>query len=218
MRDESQNNFRINSFNWNLANEECKEVFKEIVNDETKDVSELCLMYFEKFYILHKIGHIIMHKYDVDHHIQEARTEFCANLFAYKYLELKGEKKYLSVLTATIQNILHIHKAFFEFEIEKMNSLFSRYKLDLLTYIAFHFNCYNKCLNNEHEFLEIIQKMSKGKLSKINTSVIFQKGLSGVELINECLTTVFELNDDIPNIELKYCDNLSVGNINLELL
>ena len=188
-----------------------------MLKTDDSNISELCSMYFEKFYILHKIGHIIMHKYDEKHHIQEARTEYCANLFAYKYLEFKGEKEYLRILFTVIQNILTINKAYFDFDIDKMNGLFSRYKMDFLTYVAYHFNCFNSCISNKHEFSEVIKCMSKGKLNHINNGVYLQKGLSGTELINECLVTVFELNDDLPIIELNYCSNLNVGNLNLEV-
>lgn len=218
MEKETQNNFRINSISWENANQECKEVFKQILLTDDKKISELCTMYFEKFYILHKIGHIIMHKYDDKHHIQEARTEYCANLFAYKYLEFKGEKDYLKLLFSVIQSILQLHKAFFDFEIEKMNILYKRYKKDLLTYIAFHFNCFNKCVTNEYNFSDVLKHMSKGRLSNINNSVLLQRGLTGTDLINECLVTVFELNDLIPIIELNYCTNLNVNNLDLEIL
>jgi hypothetical protein len=36
-------------------------------------------------------------------------------------------------------------------------------------------------------------------------------------MINECIETIFELNDDVPEVTLKYCEDLSTDNFDLVL-
>jgi len=209
--------FTIRSHLWKNTNKDFKSDIASLLKTDLKCAENFCNEYFNKFFLLHKIGHIILHKYDPLHHANPAYTEYCANLFAYKYLEYKKEYKYLEGLTHYVSSLLKKNDAVFDFDVERMDKLYSKYKMDITTYTAFHFNSLIKCINSLEDLPEVLKNISKGVLTQINSGIIFRKGLSGMDLVNECIGTIFELNDDVPEVTLKYCEDLSLNNFDLEL-
>jgi hypothetical protein len=209
--------FVIRSHSWKRTNQDFKSDFSSLLKTDLKKAECFCDAYFDEFFLLHKIGHIILHKYDELHHVNQAYTEHCANLFAYKYLEYKKEHEYLQTLTQCINSLRISYNSIFDFDIEKMNRLYSTYKKDIVTLAAFHFNSFMSCITCLDDFSVVIERISKGRLIKINNGIILRKGIRGIDLINECVSTVFEMNDDVPEISLKYCEDLSVDNFTLLL-
>ncbi len=210
--------FVIRSHAWNKTNQDFKSDFASLLKTDLKKAEIFCDEYFDKFFLLHKIGHIILHKYDEMYNATPAHTEHCANLFAYKYLEYKKEQEYLQRLTQCINSLRLSYNSAFDFDIDKMNKLYPSYKRDIVTFAALHFNSVMGCVKCMDDLPEVMARISKGQLNRINTSIIFRKGIRGIDIINECISTVFEMNDYVPDIKLEYLDNLSLDNFELRVI
>ena len=207
--------FVIRSLLWELVCPETQRLLMGLLGYDEKEASRFCLDYFDRFYVLHKIGHIILHKFDPNHQQTAANTEFLANLFALKYLQYKREDALLVDLVARVEGILAAHHAVFAFDIPKMDRLFPQYRKDLRTYAAFHFNSLLEGLSFVDEFPAVLDRISQHHLTSLNHAIVLRHGTHGRQLINECLQTVFETNTDVPSVTLQYCDSLQLDNLDL---
>ncbi len=215
---ETDNNaFTIRSFVWETCTNETKNTMCSLLKLDAEKSRNFCDFYFNVFHILHKMGHIITHSFDESHNNNAALNEYSATVFAYKYLEFKKEKEYLKNLLSCISFLLDEYKLSFDFHIPKMNEIFHLVRKDLLHYAAYHFNCLTKSSTDSRSFEEVLKSISKGKLTNLNTGIILTPGLHGMDLIQECLGTVFELNGHIPNINIDYCPQIAVENFDLVL-
>lgn len=209
--------FTIRSFLWETCTPETKTTMCSLLKSDTDKARSFCDCYFNVFHILHKIGHIITHSFNEHHNEDAALNEYYANIFAYKYLEFKKEKDYLKDLISCISFLLNEYKLSFDYHIPKMNEIFHKVKNDLLHYSAYNFNCIRKCCSDKRSFDEILQTISKGNLTTINSGIVPTPGLHGVDLVNECLAVVFELSGRIPDIKLQYCTHIALENLELLL-
>ena len=211
------NAFTIRSFLWETFTPEMKNTMCSLLKSDTDKARSFCDCYFNVFHILHKIGHIITHTFNVHHNEDAALNEYYANIFAYKYLEFKKEKDYLKDLISCISFLLNEYKLSFDYHIPKMNEIFIKVKQDLFQYSAFNFNCIRKCSSDKRSFEEILTTISRGNLTTINSGIVPTPGLHGIDLVNECLAVVFELSGYIPDIKLLYCPNIALENLELVL-
>jgi hypothetical protein len=116
-----------------------------------------------------------------------------------------------------VEAVLVSHHATFSFDIPKMDQLFSQYRKDLRTYAAFHFNSFLEGRGFLDSLPEVLDRISHHHLTSLNQAILLKRGTHGMQLINECLQTVFETNIDVPSVTLQYCDSLQLDNLDLLL-
>lgn len=207
--------YLIRSFSWDKGNQDSRQKLMELLRANGANAKHFSDEYFNKFYLVHKIGHIILHRHDYDEAAHSAEAEYFSNLFAYKYFEFKKENRYLDELSTRIDALLYLHNANFDFKLPLMNSLYDKYRKDLRTYAAFHFNSYRKCRSVDKNLLAVMQAISRGKMASLNTGIVLRRNLVGIDLVNECLSTVFEMNEEPPAVGLEYRAELSVDTFDL---
>lgn len=205
----------IKAFSFDLLGYECRNKILGLMHGHAELVKDFCDIYFDRFFLLHKVGHIVLEMFDPEQSTFPARAEYLANLFALKYLEKKGEKDYIARLNQGIDLFLANHNASFEFNIQQMDSLFHRYKLDFLTYAVFHFNSYKKCITEKKSLEDVLFEISCGGLKEINNFTLLKKGAVGQLLVNECCQTIFELNTDVPLIKVEFTGNFCVDELDV---
>jgi hypothetical protein len=162
---------------------------------------------FERYDILYCIGQRIFEFYCKTIE-PSAYKEYCSTMFAIQYLKEKHENEYLADLQKNIRGILNLHKIVFDFDIEKISSLYSKYHNNPIAKMALRFNCFIKCFEENCDLLCVVQVISDGNIERINHDIIFQKGISGRLLGDECVQSVFGFCDIIPDSILNYTDSI----------
>lgn len=194
--------FIIPEFRWNTLSAPAKNDISGYLGlDEAKSAYYFDI-YFSRFHILHKIGHIILHLFDAECGAKPGRTEYLANLFAYKYLQEKQETEYLEVLTKSFSLLTANRVDSPPLQKESIDDYFSGMQTSLHSYITAHGLILLDCMNNPLSLKEILERISARRLSVLNSSVVLQKKLEGEHLIQECLFYVFEMNN--VNIGIDY--------------
>ena len=140
-----QGSFTITTCNWNSVSERTRLEMFSLLRMDVRRSTEFCMLYFDRFDILHKVGHLLIDLYRGGRPRAGATEEYCANLFALKYLQYKNETEYLARLSEQMHTLLEIYGAGFEFDPRKLDPLFERYASDVRTYGALHFLSLKKC-------------------------------------------------------------------------
>lgn len=198
--------YLIRSFSWQSLGPDARTLLERLVGTAVGPAPEFCSFYFDRFYLLHKMGHIVLDLFDPGHMSVPARAEYYANLFALKYLEHKSEHEYVDLLEFRINRLLGLHNAYFDFELDDMNRLYPRYAMDLKTLAAFHFNAFRKCLGDPRPLADVLLDMTRQGLGRVNPFVLPRKGTRGEQLLSECCQMVFEFNPVFPVVDLEYDD------------
>lgn len=172
------------------------------------EAPEFCSLYFDRFHLVHRLGEVLL---DVAAGgIPPAEREYLANLFALKYFQNKGETGYIETLCRAVQALLDAYSAHFAFDVRTMNDLYPRYRRDLRTLAAFHFNAFRRCLGDPRTLEELVRDLSGRTIERLNPYLILRRGLGGDALVNECLQLVFEFAPSFPEVQLRPRAALSV--------
>jgi hypothetical protein len=198
--------YLIRSFAWESLGPDARTLLEGLVGSAVGPAPEFCSFYFDRFYLLHKMGHIVLDVFDPGHQRYPARTEYYANLFALKYLQHKSEHEYVDQLEFRINRLLSLHNAYFDFDLDDMNRLYPRYIRDLKTLAAFHFNSFRRCLGDPRPLGDVLLDMTRQRLGRVNPFVFPRKGTRGSQLLSECCQMVFEFNPVFPVVDLEYAD------------
>jgi len=100
--------YLIKSYLWNDLSSESKNGLCELTKSGYENAKAFTSLYFNKYDLAHKIGHIVrlelgQEKIEPGHELEE---EYLANLFAVKYFQFKKEDVYLCDLTRWIDFLL----------------------------------------------------------------------------------------------------------------
>jgi hypothetical protein len=209
--------FEIRSYTWDRNSPQCKELFQSYLKTTPGSAATFCDIYFERFYLLHKLGHIVLHRNDREHMSHPARTEHLANLFALKYFQEKGEDEYLERLRECINYVLSVYSVRIDFDCDKFDPIYPKYTHDFRTYAAISFSSLKKCYDDDSSFKQVLSRASCGNLNQTHPGIILRKDLKGQELIDECLSYVFELSGDVPEVKLSYEYTLALDKLDLVL-
>lgn len=208
--------FTVPVFDWNSIGSETKGSICQLLSLDEKKTNYYFDLYFSKFYILHKIGHIIADMYDEENQTKSGRTEFCASLFAYKYLSHKNESEYLNLLTQVFSYLLKKKNWHAEIPRDNIDNYFVEMQTDIIGYILVHGQFYLECVKNKMSLKEVIECISKHNLETMNSGVILQKSISGQRLVQECLAYVFEMNKIELAVEFEQQINLNKKSLALK--
>ena len=210
------NRFTVPLFSWDSIDEHAKITFCNLLQLDQNKTKHYFDLYFTKFHLLHKIGHIITHIYDEDHQSKLGRTEYCANLFAYKYLEQKNENEYLFTLTEIFKFILNKHNLTLEINKDYLDNYFVEMQKDFIGYILVHAQLFLDCLKNKMELCEVMECISKHNLKNLNSSVVLQKNIQGKMLVQESKAYIFEMNKIELNIDFAEKNELTQYSLDLQ--
>lgn len=202
--------YHFNNFSWDSISTDSLDEIVKITKLNTSQVKYFFKRYFDQFYLLHKIGHIIIHLFDETHEEHAPETEHNANLFAFKYLQHKEEQEYLYSLQALFRSILEKHKTTVSHSKSGEQSLFK--------ILLQHCHSITQCGNHKESFCAFLGRISNQNLNCVNHTVKLRKGLEGETLINECLAYVFELNDYYPEINYSECTEINLETLRLSLI
>lgn len=207
--------YSIRSYLWNDLSIKSKKGLEELTKSSSDNAKAFVSLYFNKFDLIHKIGHIIRIELDSDHQKIEKKIEeeYLANLFAAKYFQFKNEEVYLKDLERWIDFLLRQYNINHEINVLEINDGYAKYTEDIRTYAAISFVMIKQCLKNAKSFDEIVNVMSKGKIASINKSIITRKGINGIALMDECKEIMFNLYESVVDIKLIYESELDIKNI-----
>lgn len=175
------------------------------------DPADFCGLYFERLHLVHRLGEVLLDQGPGG--IPPAEREYLANLFALKYFENKGETAYIESLCRAIESLLGAYAAHFAFDVRAMNDLYPKYRRDLRTLAAFHFNAFRRCLGDPRSLEDVVRDLSGRTIERLNPYLILRRGLGGDALVNECLQLVFEFGPSFPEVELRPRADLRVEDL-----
>ena len=202
---EGKDNYIITTCHWEDVSIITKQKMQELLKIDFDSATEFCRLYFNKFDIVHKIGHVIIKLFhNESRDDKEAEDEYLANLFTLKYFQFKNDKKYLFALSNYMSEILAIYNTKLNYDALKLNVIFDKYKQDVRTYGALHFLSFLKCFEERANLKDVLETISNGYIKSINNGIILRNEITGMELLNECLSLVFDLNNAQPDVKLKY--------------
>ncbi|HUW71257.1 MAG TPA: hypothetical protein VMX33_13595 [bacterium] len=209
----SGDSYRIRSCRWNDFTKLGRKVFTELLKTNEEGASAFFGIYFNKYDVIHKLGHILRTECGLNNREMQkgAEEEYFANLFAIKYFQYKNEEIFLEDIEKWIDYLLSKYNVGLKNDVMRLNKLFERYALDLRTYAALHFVSIKDSLENGRTFEEMVYLLSGGKIKSINRSIIMQKGINGMSLVNECLAVLFGMTTDVPEVEIEYLTELTIG-------
>ena len=215
--DTDVSHFTIRSHLWRETNQDFKSDLASLLKTDLAKAECFCDEYFDKFYLIHQLGHIILHLFDPEQAQKPARTEYLANLFAVKYFEYKKEYDYLDRLSDCLAGLASSYRALFDFHVDKLNGLHDKYKKEIITLAAWHINALRAARRSKESLAAVLSHMSGRALTSLNNGVLPRKGLRGRALLQECKSTIFELNNVMPEISVEYCQDLSIANFDVEI-
>lgn len=208
--------FSITTCQWNSLSERTRLEMLSLLRLDVRRAAEFCTLYFDRFDILHKVGHLLIDLFRGDAPRAGATEEYCANLFALKYLQYKNETEYLARLLEQINALLEIYGAAFDFDPRTYDPVFERYTRDVRTYGALHFLSLKKCTREVRDITTVIRCLTNGGITAPDSGIIPRRNLAGQALLDECLAFVFSLSGFMPEVELRYLtdfDIRSLGNL-----
>jgi hypothetical protein len=205
--------YGIVSYRWDDSSAEGKAKLADLLRTDPATAAKFCEIYFNRFDIVHKMGHIFLDAFNGE--LTDADLDIGANLFAVKYFQRKKESAYLDLLSKWIKVLLRLYGVGLDVDWAKVNGKYGSYRRDLRTYAAIHFCGVLKCLDEPEDLDQVIARLGRGKAQPVNKGIILRQGLKGADLVNECVSAVFEMNDMSPGIELSYAPEISLGNIEL---
>lgn len=189
-----------------------KKLVMELLKTDDSGAKDFFSIYFDKYDIIHKLGHILRIECGIDRRDMNkgAEEEYYANLFAIKYFQYKKEKVFLKNLEKWIDYLLLKYNVKLTNDVMRLNNLFKKYTMDFRTYGALHFVSIKDSFDNKRSFEEIVYLLSGGKISSINKGIIMQAGINGSLLLNECKQVTFGMVNDMPEIEIGYLKELTI--------
>lgn len=205
---ESSTGYVLDTYAWDTLGPSGQAELTTLVAPARLDPAEFCSLYFERFHLVHRMGEVLLDQ--TAGGIPPAEREYLANLFALKYFQNKQETTYLEKLCRAIQLLLDAYSAHFSFDVRTMNDLYPKYRRDLRTLAAFHFNAFLRCLGDPRTFDELVRDLSGRTIDRLNPYLILRRGLGGDALVNECLQLVFEFAPTYPEVELRPRNGFSV--------
>jgi hypothetical protein len=205
--------FEIVSFTWDTYSQVGKQKLTKLLRTDEKTAYNFCNLYFNRFDLIHKLGHIFVNTFNPDKNIPLITQERYANLFAIKYFQYKNENAYLTLLGKWFSLLLKIYNVSFDYNQINSDSTFEKYRKDIITYAATHFYCIQNCLNDPETFEDIIIRIGHDKLTEPNKGIILRPGINGQDLLYECIFTIFEMNYAYPEITIDYKEETSLDNI-----
>jgi hypothetical protein len=208
----ARTDYLIKSYLWNDLSSKSKTGLGELTKSGYENAKAFVSLYFNKYDLVHKIGHIVrielgQHDVEAGHELEE---EYLANLFAVKYFQFKKEDVYLSDLGKWIDFLLASYNIKSDIDLFSIKNEYVKYTEDIKTHAAISFVMIKQCLQNTKNLGDVVKVLSKGNLKTINTSVITRKGIIGKELINECKEIMFALYDNSVSIDLEYESELNM--------
>lgn len=204
----SATGFVIDTYAWDSLTPSGQAELSTLVAPAGLDPSDFCSLYFDRFHLVHRLGEVLLAV--TAGGVPPAEKEYLANLFALKYFQHKGEAAYLERLCSAVKALLDAYIAHFAFDVRAMNDLYPKYRRDLRTLAAFHFNAFCRCLNDHRTLEELVRDLSGRTIERINPYLVLRRGLGGDALVNECLQLVFEFAPTYPNVELRPRSGLRV--------
>jgi len=207
-RADSEPGYRITGCSWERSSPETRRSFAELLKTPESGAASFCGLYFERFTLVHEVGHIALDLCVGEGGRGGAEEEYLANLFALKYFQYKNCDKYLSDLFRWIDYLLELYQVKIKFDLKAMDILFEKYRQDRRTYGALQFTCIREALKDPTPLQELMERLTCGRISALNSGVILRKDLSGADLVAECAQVVFGLSDAIPAIELNFAPEL----------
>lgn len=218
MENKIADGFILPSFAWDCMSAKSKTDICSLLGCDQESAKRAFDLYFGEFYPMHKIGHMILHLYDGNHNSKPGRTEYCASLFAYKYLLEKNEQESLTELGAIFQSFLKRNAQAAGYHLNRIDDEYSKCQEDVSSLFGLHCALFGQCVNNPNSLPEVVGQISNHNLTAFNNTIIRQKGLSGMDLVYECLFYVFEMNGVMPNIQVQEARELTRHNLELTLI
>ena len=202
----ARTDYLIKSYLWNDLTSKSKNGLGELTRSGYENAKAFVALYFNKYDLVHKIGHIVrielgQEETEAGHELEE---EYLANLFAVKYFQFKKEDVYLGDLAKWIDFLLGAYNIKSDIDLFSLKNEYPKYTENIKTHAAISFVMIRQCLQNTKNLAEVVRVLSKGKIKTINTSIITRKGINGKELINECKEIMFDLYENNINIDLEY--------------
>lgn len=210
--------FQMTISSWEKFTQDQRESCSELMKMEEKDAETFCTLYFDRYAIIHELGHLIRHflRLNKNKASKGALEEYYASLFAVKYLQYRGDYKYLTEILEWIDIFYTKYSVGMEFNLTKLNCLYHRYTSDLKTLSALHFLCLKEANKSSIQFPELVRRHTEGKISNLNNSIIFQSGISGEILMNECLQVVFGMHHECPSLNLARIGEIRANSLSLK--
>jgi len=202
--------FCITASSWNKSSQDSKNEFIQLLKTDVAGARNFSRLYFEKFLLIHEIGHVIQDIYSQkgESNQTEAEKEYYANVFALKYFQYKKEERYLIDIFKWFDYLLDAYNVKIVFHLDSIDKMLEKYKKDRRTYGALQFVLVKEAQNNKMSLQKIVEKISVGELTTLNSSIILRKGLIGNELVSECLELIFSMNEFYPRVEVEYGQSL----------
>lgn len=204
----SATGFVIDTYAWDSLAPSGQAELSTLVAPAGLDPSDFCSLYFDRFHLVHRLGEVLLAV--TTGGVPPAEKEYLANLFALKYFQHKGESAYLERLCGAVTALLDAYTAHFAFDVRAMNDLYPRYRRDLRTLGAFHFNALCRCWNDVRTLEELVRDLSGRTVERLNPYLVLRRGLGGQALVSECLQLVFEFGPLCPDVALRPRRALSV--------
>jgi hypothetical protein len=218
MENKTADGFILPFFSWDHMSPKSKGDICSLLDCGPETAKRSFDLYFGEFYPMHKIGHMILHLYDDNHNKKPGRTEYCASLFAYKYLLEKSEQEALSELTSLFQSFLQRNSRLVNYNLGRIDEEYAERQKDLASLFGLHCALFCQCVGNQKTLSDVVGQISNHNLTAFNHTIVWQKGLRGMDLVRECLFYVFELNGVMPNIQVQETQELTRSSLDLTLI
>jgi hypothetical protein len=205
--------YELVSYRWESTTEAGRAKLAGLLRTNAGNAAKFCALYFERFDLVHKLGHIYMELFDREPSRPRAESDYRANLFAVKYFQHKKEGAYLSALQKWFDVLLEAYGVNIDPSSPRALSLYEEYRKDIRTFGAFHFASVKKCLDDDSNLEAVLRKLGNRDSKAPNSGIIFRPGLRGMDLVHECLMTVFEMNAVYPEIAIDYRDELRLEEV-----
>jgi hypothetical protein len=218
MENKIADGFVLPSFSWDRMSVKSKGEICSLLGCSQEQAQQVFDLYFGEFYPMHKVGHMILHLYDGNHNKKPGRTEYCASLFAYKYLLEKNEQESLAELGVIFQSFLRRNASLANCDLSKIDDEYITCQKEVGPLFGLHCTLFNQCAANPTSLLNLVGQISNHNLNAFNHTIVFQKGMRGMDLVNECLAYVFELNGVMPEIQAQEARELTRQSLELTLI
>ncbi len=205
--------YELVSYRWESTTEAGRAKLAGLLRTDAANAAKFSALYFERFDLVHKLGHIYMELFDREPSRPRAESDYRANLFAVKYFQHKNEGAYLSTLQKWFDLLLKVYGVNIDPSSSTARSLYEEYRKDLRTFGAFHFASVKKCLDDDSDLGAVLRRLGNRDSKPPNSGIIFRPGLRGMDLVHECLMTVFEMNAVYPEIAIDYRDELRLDEV-----
>ncbi len=200
----ARSRYRITTFDWMSHSSTKGDVIRSFadMHPEAK-AHDFFRLYFNSFDIVAKLGHVVIDQYADGGASFPFRNEYLSVLFALKYFQYKQSVGYIRALEDWFRRLHAVHRSRMA-SLDSVDLLHAHGQIgDCAALLCVQLTAFMRALSVKAELAQVVRAMTLNRIADVNRSIIPRQGLSGRELLDECLEIVFGLSDRLPEILLE---------------